>query len=83
MVPRGEVGLVFTEVGRDAGLLDGGVYDVLILVIAYTTLLAPFWIKWFYRVHASAFEEPVAETDLGYPEEKATGPPSAGTHRTR
>lgn len=76
MVPRGEVGLVFTELGKDAGLLEGGVYDVLILVIAYTTLLAPFWIKWFYRVHASAFEAPVTETDLGYPLESATGPPT-------
>ncbi len=83
MVPRGEVGLVFTELGKDAGLLEGGVYDVLILVIAYTTLLAPFWIKWFYRVHASAFEAPVAETDLGYPDARATGPPPDRVHVPR
>jgi Kef-type K+ transport system membrane component KefB len=83
MVPRGEVGLVFTELGKDAGLLEGGVYDVLILVIAYTTLLAPFWIKWFYRVHASAFEAPVAETDLGYPDARASGPPPDRVHVPR
>jgi len=76
MVPRGEVGLVFTELGRNVGLLEGGVYDVLILVIAYTTLVAPFWIKWFYRVHASELEAPVAETDLGYPTDSARGPPA-------
>jgi len=80
MVPRGEVGLVFTELGRDAGLLEGGIYDVLILVIAYTTLLAPFWIKWFYRTHAAELEESIPETDLGYPIEGGTGPPASGPH---
>lgn len=80
MVPRGEVGLVFTELGRDAGLLEGGIYDVLILVIAYTTLLAPFWIKWFYRTHAAELELSVPETDLGYPIEGGTGPPVSGPH---
>ena len=44
-MPRGEVGMVFTELGRDSGLLHNGIYDVLILVIAYITLVAPFWIK--------------------------------------
>lgn len=49
MVPRGEVGLIFAELGRAAGLLDAQVYAGLVIVIAYTTLLAPFWIKLFYR----------------------------------
>jgi Kef-type K+ transport system membrane component KefB len=80
MVPRGEVGLVFTAVGKDAGLLEGGIYDVLILVIAYTTLLAPFWIKWFYRTHAAELEASVPETDLGYPTEAGVGPPVSGPH---
>ncbi|NNJ93853.1 MAG: cation:proton antiporter [Halobacteria archaeon] len=48
MVPRGEVGLIFAELGRTAGLFDASVYAGLILVIAYTTLAAPFWIKLFY-----------------------------------
>ena len=84
MVPRGEVGLVFTELGRDSGLLDGGIYDVLILVIAYTTLVAPFWIKWYYRHHAAHLEPSVPEEDMGYPmlpDAGATGPPGlAGGH---
>ena len=80
MVPRGEVGLVFTELGKDAGLLEGGIYDVLILVIAYTTLLAPFWIKWFYKHHAADFEPSILETDLGYPDPTSRGPPPAVFH---
>lgn len=51
MVPRGEVGLIFAELGRTAGILDNEVYAGLIIVIAYTTLLAPFWIKWYYQSH--------------------------------
>ncbi|MEZ5504016.1 MAG: cation:proton antiporter [Halioglobus sp.] len=42
MVPPGEVGLVFAELGREAGVLDGETYAALVLVIAYTTLLSPF-----------------------------------------
>jgi len=51
MVPRGEVGLVFAELGRTAGVLDGETYAAVVLVIAYTTLLSPFWIKLFYRLY--------------------------------
>lgn len=49
MVPRGEVGLIFAELGRVAGVFDASVYAGLVLVIAYTTLAAPFWIKLFYN----------------------------------
>jgi Kef-type K+ transport system membrane component KefB len=58
MVPRGEVGLIFAELGRVAGILDNEVYAALVIVIAYTTLFAPFWIKGYYRRNASNFEQP-------------------------
>jgi Kef-type K+ transport system membrane component KefB len=48
MVPRGEVGLIFAELGRTAQLFDAEEYAGLVLVITYTTLAAPFWIKLFY-----------------------------------
>lgn len=51
MVPRGEVGLIFAELGRTAGVFDDQTYAGMILVIFYTTLFAPFWIKLFYRVY--------------------------------
>lgn len=54
MVPRGEVGLIFAGLGSAAGLLSGDVYTAVIMVIAYTTLLSPFWIKQFYRVFGHA-----------------------------
>lgn len=49
MVPRGEVGLVFAELGRLANIFTPSVYAALIVVIAYTTLFSPLWIKAFYR----------------------------------
>jgi len=49
MVPRGEVGLVFAELGATAGILKTEVYAGLVLVIAYTTLASPFWIKQYYK----------------------------------
>lgn len=51
MVPRGEVGLIFAELGRAAGLFDPATYTGIVLVIAYTTLFSPFWIKLFYRTY--------------------------------
>ncbi|MEE4301723.1 MAG: cation:proton antiporter [Pseudomonadales bacterium] len=51
MVPRGEVGLIFAELGRSTGILDAATYAAVVLVIAYTTLFSPFWIKMFYRLY--------------------------------
>lgn len=50
MVPRGEVGLIFAELGRVSGIFDNEVYAAMVVVIAYTTLFSPFWIKLYYRL---------------------------------
>lgn len=55
MVPRGEVGIIFAELGRAAGVFDNAVYTALIMVIAYTTLFSPFWIKLYYRLYGPRF----------------------------
>lgn len=49
MVPRGEVGLIFAGLGAAAGIFTTEIYTALIMVIAYTTLLSPFWIKLYYK----------------------------------
>jgi Kef-type K+ transport system membrane component KefB len=48
MVPRGEVGLIFAELGRVSGIFSNEVYAGMVIVIALTTLLPPFIMKWFY-----------------------------------
>ncbi len=49
MVPRGEVGLIFAELGRAGGIFDNEVYAAIVIVIALTTLLPPFAIKLLYQ----------------------------------
>lgn len=48
MIPRGEVGLIFANIGLTAGVLQNDVYASIILVIVLTTLLAPFALKHLY-----------------------------------
>jgi Kef-type K+ transport system membrane component KefB len=55
MVPRAEVGLIFAELGRASGIFDHAIYAGMVIVIAYTTLLSPFWIKAYYRRYAYLF----------------------------
>lgn len=53
MVPRGEVGLIFAELGRASGIFGAEVYAAMVLVIALTTLAPPFLMKWLYGGGAS------------------------------
>ncbi|MFK5914876.1 MAG: cation:proton antiporter, partial [Woeseiaceae bacterium] len=48
MVPRGEVGLIFAELGRVSGIFNNEIYAGMIIVIALTTILPPLIMKWFY-----------------------------------
>lgn len=57
MVPRGEVGLIFAELGRVNGILVDNVYAATIIVIALTTLLPPFVLRAFYNRHGGRFDE--------------------------
>ncbi|MCS6875255.1 MAG: cation:proton antiporter [Aquificaceae bacterium] len=45
MLPRGEVGLIFAEFGRQSGIYDDMLYAVVIFVVAVTTLVAPVILK--------------------------------------
>ena len=49
MVPRGEVGLIFAEVGRRSGIFDDSAYAVIVFVVAFTTLLAPLALRYVMR----------------------------------
>ena len=60
MVPRGEVGLIFAELGRVSGIFDNEIYAAVIIVIAYTTLLSPFWIKSYYKHFGHKFVNSVS-----------------------
>lgn len=49
MIPRGEVGLIFAEIGRINGILSNEIYAVLIFVIIITTIVPPFLLKWLFK----------------------------------
>lgn len=51
MIPRGEVGLIFAELGKTNKIFDNDLYAALIIVIAATTIFTPFAMRYFYAKH--------------------------------
>ena len=49
MIPRGEVGLIFAELGRTTDVLDNEIYSIMVLVVVVTTLLPPIIMKYFFK----------------------------------
>ena len=49
MIPRGEVGLIFAELGRVSGIFSNEIYAGMVIVIALTTIFPPLAIKWVYQ----------------------------------
>ena len=48
MMPRGEVGFVFAQMGLSIGLFNGNQYSVLTLVIVATTIIGPLLLRSFW-----------------------------------
>lgn len=49
MIPRGEVGLIFAEVGLANGVIEASLYAALVAMVMVTTFVAPLWLKALYR----------------------------------
>jgi Kef-type K+ transport system membrane component KefB len=45
MIPRGEVGLIFAQMGLNTGVFDAGLFGGVTLMVIVTTFLAPPWLK--------------------------------------
>jgi Kef-type K+ transport system membrane component KefB len=45
MIPRGEVGLIFADIGRRAGILNEAVFGAILLMVMATTFIAPPGLK--------------------------------------
>lgn len=54
MIPRGEVGLIFAQLGFSQGILNSEIYAAMLIVIAITTMTPPFLLKWFYQRQAAS-----------------------------
>ncbi len=89
MVPRGEVGLIFAELGRVAGVFDNQTYAAMIIVIAFTTLLVPVALKVFYGRYGTRMESTgppevtarLAKTPGAYHNDSQGGDRTRGTGR--
>jgi Kef-type K+ transport system membrane component KefB len=49
MIPRGEVGLVFAGVGSASGVLSPPLTAAIIVMVIFTTFLAPPLLRWVFR----------------------------------
>lgn len=58
MVPRGEVGLIFAELGRLSGIFNNETHAGMVIVIVLTTIIPPFTMKWFYKHYSHLLLEP-------------------------
>src|SRR5207245_7077054 len=60
MAPRGEVGLIFAQIGLTAGILSTRLFSAMLFVIIATTLVTPPLLKWTLRWGATIDESSVA-----------------------
>jgi Kef-type K+ transport system membrane component KefB len=60
MVPRGEVGLIFAQIGLAAGILSTRLFGVMLFVVVATTLVTPPLLQWALRGGATPDESPAA-----------------------
>lgn len=44
MIPRGEVGLIFAQMGLASGALDEGLFSAVVMMVMVTTFIAPPWL---------------------------------------
>lgn len=49
MVPRGEVGLIFAEVGKKSGIFDDLIYAIIVFIVALTTLFTPILLRFVMK----------------------------------
>jgi Kef-type K+ transport system membrane component KefB len=49
MIPRGEVGLIFAQMGLATGALDAGLFSAVLLMVMATTFIAPPWLALLAR----------------------------------
>jgi Kef-type K+ transport system membrane component KefB len=57
MIPRGEVGLIFADIGRRAGILNEAVFGAILLMVMATTFIAPPGLKLLFGARPSGDAE--------------------------
>lgn len=66
MSPRGEVAMIVALIGLDRGIIEQGVYVVLVLMSLLTTLITPIvYRNWFYKGEYCAYDASGAPIETG------------------
>ncbi len=58
MVPRGEVGLIFADIGRRAGILSDETFSAILIMVIVTTFIAPPLLKVVFKPTADDIGAP-------------------------
>jgi Kef-type K+ transport system membrane component KefB len=61
MIPRGEVGLIFAQVGIATGAIAAGQFGAIMLMVIATTMIAPPWLSAITRTKAVRTVDPKGE----------------------
>jgi Kef-type K+ transport system membrane component KefB len=61
MIPRGEVGLIFAQVGLATGAIAAGQFGAIMLMVIATTLVTPPWLSAITRTKATRTVDPTSE----------------------
>jgi Kef-type K+ transport system membrane component KefB len=56
MIPRGEVGLIFAQMGLSTGIFDAGVFSAVTLMVLATTFMAPPLLKMLFPARSGKGE---------------------------
>jgi len=49
MIPRGEVGLIFADIGRRGGLLSDAVFSAILIMVMASTFVTPPLLHWIFQ----------------------------------
>jgi Kef-type K+ transport system membrane component KefB len=66
MVPRGEVGLIFADIGRRAGILSPETFSAILIMVIVTTFVAPPLLKMFFKPNPDDRAAPQPATGHGH-----------------
>ena len=66
MVPRGEVGLIFADIGRRAGILSDETFSAILIMVIVTTFIAPPLLKLVFKPTADDLEAPHPSAGHGH-----------------
>ena len=78
MVPRGEVGLIFAQMGLAAGAITSGEYGALMLMVLATTFVTPPALAWRAKRHASREPDQTDRPGAGGIDDLVAGTRSTG-----